>query len=41
MEARGFGAPGRRFCHEPHFRGVDWIAVALSIAGLGTFFWLR
>jgi energy-coupling factor transport system permease protein len=41
MEARGFGAPGRRFHNDPHFRKVDWLAVVLSIAGLGAFFWPR
>jgi energy-coupling factor transport system permease protein len=41
MEARGFGAPGRRFRHEPNFRRMDWLVVALSISGSGAFFWLR
>jgi energy-coupling factor transport system permease protein len=41
MEARGFGAPGRRFRHEPNFRRMDWFVVALSISGSGAFFWLR
>jgi energy-coupling factor transport system permease protein len=41
MEARGFGAPGRRFRNEPHFKGVDWLVVVFSLAALGIFFWLR
>ncbi len=41
MEARGFGAPGRRFRHEPHFRRADWFMVGFSIVGLGIFFWVR
>ncbi|HSB03716.1 MAG TPA: energy-coupling factor transporter transmembrane component T [Thermodesulfobacteriota bacterium] len=41
MEARGFGAPGRRFLHEPHFRWMDWWVVAGSIAGLGIFLWIQ
>ena len=41
MEARGFGAPGRSFRHEPHFGWVDWLVVAVSIGGLGAFFWIR
>ena len=41
MEARGFGAPGRRFRHEPQFRWVDWLVVAVSLCGLGAFFWIR
>jgi energy-coupling factor transport system permease protein len=41
MEARGFGAPRRRFRHEPHFKGVDWLVVAVSLCGLGAFFWIR
>jgi energy-coupling factor transport system permease protein len=41
MEARGFGAPGRSFRHEPHFKWVDWLVVAVSLCGLGTFFWIR
>lgn len=35
MEARGFGAPHRRFRHEPRFRKVDWMILALSFAILG------
>jgi energy-coupling factor transport system permease protein len=31
MEARGFGAPGRRFRHEPRFRWIDGMAVAISL----------
>ncbi len=41
MEARGFGAPGRRFRHEPRFRGADWFVVGFSIVALGIFFWVR
>ena len=41
MEARGFGAPGRRFRHEPHFRWFDWFVVAGSVAGLGIFLWIQ
>ena len=41
MEARGFGVPGRRFRHEPHFRGSDWFVVGFSIISLGILFWVR
>jgi energy-coupling factor transport system permease protein len=41
MEARGFGAPGRRFRHEPHFRWMDWLVMAGSIAGSGIFLWIQ
>jgi energy-coupling factor transport system permease protein len=41
MEARGFGAPGRRFRHAPSFNGLDWLVVALSAAGLGIFILLH
>ena len=34
LEARGFGAPGRRFRHEPHFRWADWILLVGSLAVL-------
>jgi len=34
MEARGFGAPGRRFRHEPRFRWIDWGVVAASVASV-------
>jgi energy-coupling factor transport system permease protein len=34
MEARGFGIPGRRFRHEPHFRWMDWMVVVISVAVL-------
>jgi len=33
MEARGFGAPGRRFRREPHLKISDWILMAAA-AGL-------
>jgi energy-coupling factor transport system permease protein len=39
MEARGFGVPGRRFRHEPRFRWVDWMAVAISVTVLVVAFW--
>jgi energy-coupling factor transport system permease protein len=39
MEARGFGIPGRRFRHEPRFRWMDWMAVAVSLAALVIAFW--
>jgi energy-coupling factor transport system permease protein len=32
MEARGFGAPGRRFRYEPHLVPVDWAIITVSIA---------
>jgi energy-coupling factor transport system permease protein len=35
MEARGFGAPGRRFRREPHLKISDWILM-FSSAGLLT-----
>ena len=35
MEARGFGAPGRRFRYEPQFRAVDWVLVVLSVTMSG------
>jgi energy-coupling factor transport system permease protein len=31
MEARGFGAPGRRFRYEPHLRVFDWVVMIVSI----------
>jgi len=39
MEARGFGAPGRRFRREPHFALVDWFFVAISLVVLTGFLW--
>jgi energy-coupling factor transporter transmembrane protein EcfT len=33
MEARGFGAPGRRFRREPHLKTSDWVLMAAA-AGL-------
>jgi energy-coupling factor transport system permease protein len=41
MEARGFGAPGRRFRYEPRFRWMDWFVVGLSIAALCVVLWIR
>jgi len=32
MEARGFGAPGRRFRYEPNLRLLDWAIMIGSIA---------
>jgi energy-coupling factor transport system permease protein len=32
MEARGFGAPGRRFRYEPQLRLLDWAIITVSIA---------
>jgi len=34
MEARGFGAPGRRFRYEPHLMLLDWAMITLSTAAL-------
>jgi energy-coupling factor transport system permease protein len=34
LEARGYGAPGRRFRKEPRFRRVDWAVALAGIAGL-------
>jgi energy-coupling factor transport system permease protein len=31
MEARGFGAPGRRFRHDLCFRWVDWFVAGISL----------
>ena len=36
MEARGFGAPGRRFRHEPHLALLDWAIITVSIAAAVT-----
>jgi energy-coupling factor transport system permease protein len=41
MEARGFGAPGRRFRYEPRFKWVDWGVVGMSLMAVGVFFWIR
>ena len=30
MEARGFGAPGRRFRYEPHLTVLDWTIITVS-----------
>jgi len=38
MEARGFGAPGRRFRDEPRFRWIDGMAVAISLIVLAVVF---
>ena len=39
MEARGFGAPGRRFRREPRFRWVDWVVIGLSVAMIVGLVW--
>ncbi len=39
LEARGFGAPGRRFRQEPRFGWPDWLVAASSVAGPIIFFW--
>lgn len=36
MEARGFGAPGRRFRYEPHLTLLDWAFITVSIAAAVT-----
>ncbi len=41
MEARGFGVKDRRLRHEPHFRWVDWVAMAISLAALTAVLWMR
>ena len=40
MEARGFGAPGRRFRYEPQFRPVDWLVVMMSVVISGILIWV-
>ena len=40
MEARGFGAPGRRFRHEPRFQMIDWVVVVLSATISGAIIWI-
>ncbi len=40
MEARGFGAPGRRFRHEPRFTRVDWTVTVLSLLALVILIWI-
>jgi energy-coupling factor transport system permease protein len=39
MEARGFGAPGRRFWHEPRFGLADWGVVVVSMTVLAIVIW--
>lgn len=34
MEARGFGAPGRRFRYEPHLTLLDWAIIIASVAAV-------
>jgi energy-coupling factor transport system permease protein len=41
MEARGFGAEGRRFRREPRFRKGDWILMGGTLAVLALIFRLR
>jgi energy-coupling factor transport system permease protein len=41
MEARGFGAPGRRFRREPHFVLADWFFVGISLVVLTGFLWVH
>jgi energy-coupling factor transport system permease protein len=41
MEARGFGAPGRRFRFEPRFKAADWLVVLLSASALILAWWPR
>jgi energy-coupling factor transport system permease protein len=41
MEARGFGAPGRRFRREPHFALADWFFVGINLVVLTGFLWVR
>jgi energy-coupling factor transporter transmembrane protein EcfT len=40
MEARGFGAPGRRFRCEPHLMLLDWAMITITIAALVTVIWI-
>ena len=40
MEARGFGAPGRRFRREPHIAPPDWFLMGISLVILTVFLWL-
>jgi len=41
MEARGFGAPDRRFRYSPRFRWMDWLVATASLAALGAVVWGR
>jgi len=41
MEARGFGAGGRRFRREPRFRTGDWVLAAVGVAFFGIIVWFR
>jgi energy-coupling factor transport system permease protein len=41
MEARGFGAPDRRFRNEPRFRWADWLVAIASLTALGAVVWGR
>ena len=41
MEARGFGAPGRRFRHEPKFKLLDGLVILLSLSALVTVYWVK
>ena len=41
MEARGFGAPGRRFRHEPKLNLLDGLVILLSLTALVTVYWVK
>jgi len=41
MEARRFGAPGRRFRREFRFKWLDWVGLGVSVAVLVVFFWKK
>lgn len=41
MEARGFGAPGRRFRHESKFKLLDGLVILLSLTALVTVCWVK
>lgn len=41
LEARGFGAAGRRYRQESPLRALDWGIISLSLIGLATFLFLK
>ncbi len=41
MEARGFGAPGRRFRHEQKLKLLDGLVILLSLTALVTVCWVK
>ena len=41
MEARGFGAPGRRFRHESKLKLLDGLVILLSLIALVTVYWVK